>query len=449
MNYIIDPISPEENRGSFCFLCYYLYAAFVEMDVDDVTLIENCCFVRDRDKLARIKSSDYVLVALWSHTQIEFCHLILGKFPQAQFFGYIPLIEAQGLPQYEIEKHVLHRGMRSYTQYLLDFEHIGACDSDGHIEGRPEVVHVCTKYGCSRNCSFCPVTPALQMGVTALTVAQAVRSIDNAMAHDLQAGVHFVDEDFLQNVQRAKGILEGSSKLTYPPTGYIVLSSVTSVTAFLASFETDEEAFAFCEKHGLYLIEIGLETASPSLSTQLGKPSFDWYEELAERCKDAPFDILWLTMSLVPGETLGSIRATGKFLEKWGLPPERLCPRIRTNGTVGGLGQFFQLYEGTRGYEKAVQCGAELSAHPCRLFPSYVPYSLLDDKIGKARAWTEGEIRWLDVYSDTILMKPGMTVRDIVAPDLEEEDVPVHHLVKRLYAVLVAARLGIIEGEYA
>ena len=54
---------------------------------------------------------------------------------------------------------------------------------------------------------------------------------------------------------------------------------------------------------------------------------------------------------------------------------------VQTNGTMGGLGQFFQPYDGTSGFEDIKMRGIMLSQRPVRLIPSFLPNSLLDNII--------------------------------------------------------------------
>ena len=88
---IIDPVSPEFNRGSFCYTPYLLKAA-----IDNSVLFENF----NAADIDTLPEADHYLIGLWSHTQIEQVMTLVRFLPRykAQVFGYTPLIRHLGLP---------------------------------------------------------------------------------------------------------------------------------------------------------------------------------------------------------------------------------------------------------------------------------------------------------------------------------------------------------------
>lgn len=443
MIYVMDPVSPEENRGSFCYLPYYLFSALQSR------MVKSCLYedfsITDKETIDKITKEDTVYVSLWSYPQIETCHIIHRRIPHARFFGYTPLILQEGLPLIDSYEWI-EDGIRAYPFLIRYFKHILLSDCDGHLKDRPNVFPLVTSYGCKRNCSFCPVTPNLDK-VIDMPVDDVLEALSYYKSVDRNCGVHFTDEDFFSNTSRAVEILIKAS--SFAEWGFIALASVTSFTRFLDSFENDDEAFSFCNQTGLYLIEVGLETGDAELAKSMGKPAFSKSVELAERMKhpEAP-KALWLTMTFSPGETIRSLSATGSFLREYGLDPKEMSVRIRTNGTVGGMGQFFQIYTGTRGEKRALSEGIPLTPRPMRLVPSYIPSSFLNCSMHQIRKWNDEDLYWLDLYGlDLNSLCPGTLnysqVYNFVFP--KEGKVDRVSVTNRALLVALAARLGVVE----
>lgn len=121
-----------------------------------------------------------------------------------------------------------------------------------------------------------------------------------------------------------------------------------------------------------------------------------------------------------------------------------MSPRIKTNGTYGGLGQFFQLYPGTRDYEVAKNSGKQISMRPTRLLPSFVPNTLLSCMIKKERGWCIEDEEWLNLFGvPPVCFLDGESVRNVFFR--HKEVLPAYKIV---IAVCLAARLGVItQGE--
>ncbi|HQG58770.1 MAG TPA: hypothetical protein PLM44_02995, partial [bacterium] len=110
--------------------------------------------------------------------------------------------------------------------------------------------------------------------------------------------------------------------------------------------------------------------------------------------------IFWLVLTFFPGETITSLNKTGLFLRKYGLKESEVVGRLRTNGTKGGLGQFFQPYHGLDMYEKSEGNGQFLTERPIRLIPSYIPKSFLDSQIKEVVIERFEEAKpWLELYN--------------------------------------------------
>ncbi len=439
--WILDVSSIEENRGSFCYLPYYLYSAYRNLG-DDVVLLEDFR-ITQKDILDDIKPEDSVFISLWSYPQIDLCRLLHLRLPQAVFFGYAPLIKEEGFPVVTLSTEFLRSGMESYPNYISHFEFLLLSDCDGHLKDRAEVLPLCTSYGCPRNCSFCPVTPNLSDKKRIVSNIEVVlKNLCTYQEAIPGSGVHFTDEDFFYSTERAKAILERNFanhvKNGYGPPSLIALAGVDTFTAFLDSFKTDDEAFHFCEAVGLYLVEIGMESANPALAEYMGKPAFSKCIDLAERIKGRFTKVLWLSLTFSPGETLKTIADNGEFLRKYGLDPKEMSRRIRTNGTEGGLGQYFQPYTGTRDYNTIAMKGLMLTERPTRLIPSYIPNSLLESVIKVERPWNDSDKEWLNLYGvKEIFFQNEKTVGETIY----QTQAPLY---KTIISIAVAARLGVI-----
>lgn len=376
---VIDPTSPEPNRGSYCYLPYIFYNYLKETHNDKVILKENFT-LPDMDGIFE-EMYGHIFVALWSYPQIEMCNYLYRTYGEkVHFFGYDPLIEHLRLPGVVIENHMIFSGMCAYPKYYDKFQHLLLSDCDQHIKkpGEPPItmVPLFTSYGCPRRCKFCSAT-ANQSSRIGMSVPHAVDLIQQCHEQG-RHNIHFTDEDFFYDAGRAYNILEKAVEMS-DQWQFIALAHLDTLDKFInyvAVMEQPETA----EKiwNSLRLIEVGLETADDKLARQMGKRGVSGQDKAVSVAKKCPSPILWLTMTFFPGETVGSLNRTGQFLKEYGLPIERMSPRIVTNGTVGGLGQFFQFYHGCGMSESALAShGMILTERPMRLLPSFIPYSFL------------------------------------------------------------------------
>jgi hypothetical protein len=441
VNWVISPSSIEENRGSFCYNEYYLVSALRSRG-EKVIFLEDFT-ITQKDVLDDIDVNDNVYISLWSYPQIGLCRLLHLRLGRAKFFGYSPLVVQEKLPLFVLTEDLILDGIKHYAFEAHTFKHLLLSDCDGHLKGNPEVFPLCgSYYGCKNNCSFCPVTPNLpNKTYIDIPASFAFESLKQYQELVPGSGVHFTDEDFFIDPLKARFILSENKIIQTNKPSIIALASVSTFTKFLDTFHDDEKARAFCSDVGLSLIEVGLETASVALSKKMGKPVVSKSVALAERMKGWETRILWLTLTLSPGETLSSIRETGSFLEKYGMSPSDMTARLKTNGTIGGLGQYFQIYPGTRAYHKVQEEGIMLTEAPTRLIPSFIPNSLLQDKIHVLRDWAEEDGYWLDFQgAPKFKFSEGQTVLDCI----QQQEYPRY---KSIMTVCIAARLGVIESK--
>lgn len=383
---ILDPASTEFNRGSFCYLPYILYSSLKSKGYS-VFFWENFT-TADIDNIPESKKG--ILISLWSYPQIDACK-ILNRFcnPQPMFFGYYPLIEHLELPVWKIPDEFILTGLSSYPYYYSDFKYLLLSDCDMHLAKYEGIVYpLFTSYGCPNGCSFCPSTINCDKNRLILDESLVIKHLGFCRSKNIK-NIHFTDEDFFFNPERTFNIL---SSQKYKGMNFIAMGSVLKVQKFIKLYGED-----ILVDSGVKLIEIGFETGDSDLSSSMKKPKLSVYEKLAESVKKV--DLFWLTLTFFPGETIKTLNKTGEFLKIHGKKPEDLYSRIATNSTVGGLGQFMQVYHGIKNYKKLINQGEELTKRPVRLLPSFIPYSFMNSQVKKINYHLfEGNGFWFSLY---------------------------------------------------
>lgn len=471
---MLDLASPEVNRGSFCYLSYLLYSAFTSVQYNQIKSVKlwEEFRVGDLDGIMdELKDADFVLVGLWSYPQIDGA-LLLNRFLKGKcyFYGYYPLIDALGLKKIQYTEEYLEEGMFLYPQKVCNnvFQYDLLSDCDKHIKDgakrtasgiSDKMVPFFTSYGCPLGCTFCSATVNCEKKRIVLPV-EDVDVILKLFRKNHRLAVHFTDEDFFFDTKRAVSILLNASSID-PNFEFIALGGMNTVNQFcdyVAGRPQEEQERIW---HVLRLIEIGLETVDPTLAKAMGKGgrSGQLRANLVQRKCRCP--VLWLTVTFYPGETINTLNATGAFLYKNGMEPNRMEERIVTNGTEGGLGQFFQYYEGAgltmQEYENS---GVVLSGRPMRLIPSFVPHSFLLSKFNvDLEAWdgraTDLEY-WLSVYGvENIPERLMQCIQDLKLNHLLYAEIMVDSVVDKstllsytdsCVAIAIMARLNIIQG---
>jgi hypothetical protein len=388
---IIDPASTEFNRGSFCYLPYIFYSSLKRSNLD-IAIFENVT-AADIDQIPPAKT---YFVTLWSYPQIDLS-LVLNRFlpNQPKFFGYEPLIDDLKLLKRSITSEEILEGIEHYPGNFHDFKTILLSDCDMHLKKHSgQVYPLFTSYGCPNGCTFCPSTINCNRKRLVLPL-EKVEAVLEACNRKQIRNIHFTDEDFFFDIDRANTILKRVAYFN-DPFQLISLGSAIQVKKFIQRYGEDILA-----KAGMKLIEIGLETADPSLADTMSKAGHNACLWLAEYAKTS---IFWLTMTFFPGETIKSLNTTGAFLHKYGYKLSELYGRIQTNSTEGGLGQFFQLYHGTELFGKRNELGIQLNERPIRLLPSFAPYSFLQSEVNQVGEIDHSNIDWFNLYR----LPPGL-----------------------------------------
>jgi hypothetical protein len=385
MIYIIDPASTEWNRGSFCYLPYLFYEClqYEYFYKEGVTFLENYT-IQDIDKVST-DENDFIYVALWSPTQKDACLELHRTRPNAKFFGYYGFIEQLGLPIKRITNEEILSGMKHQGRSFKEFRKVLLSDCDSHLQGKykGQWYPFHTSYGCVRKCSFCPSSKNTIGTLTSLSLGDVYDKLDRFYNYEY-SNIHFTDEDLFMNTNRAMRILEYAKNLKV--FNFIALCHSFSISKFIDKFGVN-----FLRESGIRLLEIGFE-GGPLLKDKGGEQHISQCLALYHKCKDL---VYWLTMTFSPGETIQTLNETGEFLKKYGRNPEELVPRLRTNGTEGGLGQFFQPYPNLQQNLK----GIFSPFNHIRLFPSYIPQSFLNSKICEVNLERVDEWReWCFLY---------------------------------------------------
>lgn len=433
---IIDPASTEFNRGSFCYLPYILYSVFMKKGLKVKLLEDFTC--ANIDEIPEAKN---YFVALWSYPQIEAC-LVLERFMEKRplFFGYGPLIEKYFGRQnyYELSNQDIEKGIEFYWEYFDDFKFLLLSDCDMHLKKYSgQVYPMFTSYGCNNLCSFCPVGVNCQRQRIIVDENSVIRNL-KTLREKGKMNFHFTDEDFFFDIDRAYNILKGSN--SDGKMKFISLGHVNSVVSFIKKYGS-----LVLEETGMKLIEVGFETGSIELSKMMHKPTISKYLELKKLCNNH-VDIFWLTLTFFPGETIRTLNDTGSFLKENGFQLEEVYGRIATNSTHGGLGQFFQLYDGVKEYQSLISSGHFLTDRPMRLIPSFIPFSFLRSKINFVRPIDEEERKWYLLYGiveeDFVDVHVGDTVWECLKLN-DYQDLVKN--VKKLLYVAISARLGVLK----
>jgi len=442
---IIDPSSTEFNRGSFCYCPYRMYNGLD--NPAEVNLIE----AFQPENLDYIPDAEVQLVCLWSYPQIESAMMLAMSLPfmygkdNVYFVGYKPLIEHLGFRHIEQlwdydplqERFFLIKAMRNYPKYYSDFQRLLLSDCDMHLKHLDEgekVFPLFTSYGCDKGCAFCPSTKNCGKQWIALSLNDVFIMLDECIAQGVKA-IHFTDEDFFYDIQRAHLIfryLQGKG------THLIALSSAKAASDYLEQYGSRALVEA-----GFEVMEIGFESGDDHVSKTMGTgKSLSDCEHLAEIQDRLPFSIFWLVLTFFPGETISSLNQTGEFMNKYGFEMHEVLGRLRTNGTKLGLGQYFQWYHGIA-IERTLRAnGKYLTERPVRLIPSYAPNSYLDSTITEIHIEKlEIALPYLRLYNAAMPDKPleiGRKIRYYL------EDKCTYDYTLTLISLAILSRGGII-----
>jgi radical SAM superfamily enzyme YgiQ (UPF0313 family) len=305
-----------------------------------------------------------------------------------------------------------------------------------------QVYPLFTSYGCNKGCAFCSASKNTNKARYILPLQETIETLVDY--HECgYNNIHFTDEDFFFDVDRAYLILSEAAKLS-DNWNFIMLGHARNILKFI-----DRYGQTIFKKAGVRLLEVGLETASPTLNRTVVKGKS--IEDCIELAEQSVVSILWLTMSFFPGETIQTLNQTGEFLGQHGLDPSTMYERIKTNGTEGGLGQFYQPYHGLVDFDKLQEAGELSPFRFMRLSPSFLPNSLMESKVKSINLnrWDDFLYYAAGVYNIYFnykclreylsLKKTGTDFQDIL------KDSPFAMKADRYILIGILARLGIIK----
>lgn len=442
---IIDPSSTEFNRGSFCYAPYLCYNGISLSH--DVNLIESF----QPEDLDNIPDAELQIVCLWSYPQIECAMMLAMSLPfmygkdNVYFVGYSPLIERLGLPHIKkffgfdpMTDHLfLEAAMRMYPTNYNKFKRLLLSDCDmhlKHLDKNEKVYPLFTSYGCPNGCAFCPSTRNCNKSRIELNFSDVCYMLDECHLMGVKS-IHFTDEDFFYDIDRAYKIFRYIAKRGFH---IIALSSADAAYQFIQKYGTE-----VLEEAGLEVMEIGFESGDPHVSKTMGvgKSLNDCYL-LAEMQDRYPFAIFWLVLTFFPGETISSLNETGSFMLKYGFYMSEVMGRLRTNGTKIGLGQFFQPYDGVAITKTLEKKGMFLTERPVRLIPSYIPDSFLKSVITELHTdLLEEATPYLKLYNVQLHTRPieiGLEIGEFIY------GLSVYEKTQNIICLAILARAGVI-----
>lgn len=273
--------------------------------------------------------------------------------------------------------------------FELQAEGIGLCDGtvfedcDYHVKevgDEKEVMPIHLSYGCSNNCAFCPVPKVCGRKVSVMPVDKACDLVRKVIRMGFD--IHFFDDVFFR-----EGYTEKILDVIREEGGrFLCLSSVDRLYRFARKYGVGR-----LRDSGMVLVEVGLESPDAGLRRKMRKTGKEsWIQEIAEMA----FHTFWLVITFHPGETIGTIQRAGEWLREYGFRYDRMLPRIRTNSTEGGLGQFFMPYD----WREVVGKGKLLEEYPGRLQVGFIPYSFLKSKFKVVRGVIKEDMKWFKLY---------------------------------------------------
>jgi hypothetical protein len=253
--------------------------------------------------------------------------------------------------------------------------------------------------GCRRTCPYCYV-PKSNYPYGIATWNQIKTLLDYAI--DKGYNVHFLDENFFKH-PLLKEIL---AYLHNKNLKWVALADSISFSNILRTYSED-----YLLSCGYGVAEIGLETIDSTVLNKVQELDF---------LLNTSLPIIWLLVTFLPNDTIRAHNLLGAFLRQYGIDPKKMLPRIRTNSTEGGLGQFFQPYPGTDGWIESHNNSGILFNHvSVRLKPTFISDSFLDSKYMWTREINNEDKYWFSLYmaeSEALAIAASIGRQDTIRP---------------------------------
>lgn len=395
---LVQPSTFEEVLASVCYIVYWNDTALLHAG-HHVEFHEDATFRHACDAIDQWPASDQVLIDVSSPPQVE-CALALWRKYRAThklaFVGYEPYIKLHGLPYYHLREAGadLTLGAHRYLYNIDRYRHAHAT-LDGHIKlpdgDRRKFMPAFWGVGCPRGCEYCYISKATYpYGFIGLSDGK--RLIDYMVERGWN--IHFEDENFYLHPQAYEFVrhLRGKGTKWICITDSVLLSKAVQNLGVETMLES-----------GHWLSEVGLETTDPSVLRKRQDITglLEVQNRSPDNVQDGKLNLFWLAVTLLPDETIASMNRNGRFYDRHGMAYERLVPRLSTQSSVGGCGQFFLPYPGTKFWDRANSDGKWISNPPLRLRPSWVGNKLLADVPVAARYPTDDELdHWTSLYTN-------------------------------------------------
>ena len=395
---LIQPATYEDVLASVCYIVYWNDTA-LKMAGHHVEFHEDSSYKHACDVIDQWSNNDQILIDISSPPQAE-CALALWRkyrnFKKIAFVGYEPYSNLYGLPFFKIADvgADLTAGAHNYLYNIDRYQHAHAT-LDGHIkvndgDTRP-FMPAFWGVGCPRGCSYCYISK-VTYPYGFIEEDAGKRLIDYMIERGWN--IHFEDENFYLHPKAYEFV----KYLRNRDTKWICITDSVLLSRAVKRLGVDTML-----ESGHWLSEVGLETTDPKVLKKrqditglLEVQNFD-----ATNNQDGKLNLFWLAVTMLPDETVASMNRNGRFYDKWGMKYERLVPRLSTQSSVGGCGQFFLPYPGTKFWDRVNKEGQWIASPPLRLRPSWIGDALRNDVPEIARHPTDEEWNhWLTLYTN-------------------------------------------------
>ena len=232
--------------------------------------------------------------------------------------------------------------INEFPRFQKEKPYINTDHSDLHIYPYIEALPAILSMGCRNTCSFCPTATAFKGKVY-------FGDPEIILPHYENMNVHFLDEDFfLNDMNRVLPLLRKYN------IKWLAMSHFDNVALVYEKYGED-----FLYDCGLRVVEVGLENISLMRKVK------------GNGLLNNKVEILYLNLSFLPGETKETIRETAHWMRSHNVKN----PLLTYNGSWFSPGQYYFPYD------KKHEDGIMLKTKYARVVPTYVPYSLLNQKM--------------------------------------------------------------------
>lgn len=394
---LLQPATFEDVLASVCYIVYWNDAALRRAG-HHVEFHEDVSYKSACDAVDQWHADDMVLVDVSTQPQVEVALALWRRYRGTRklaFVGYEPFAQLHGLPFFHIKDVGADLTLGAHT-YLYDIDRYRHAHAtlDGHIQlpdgDKRPFMPAFWGVGCPRGCAYCYITKATYP-YGFIGVDEGKRLLD--YMRDRRWNVHFEDENFYLHPQADEFVrhLRGRGQKWICITDSVLLSKAVQRLGVPTLLES-----------GHWLSEVGLETTAPEVLRK--RQDINGLLAVQNRRLDNvqvdALNLFWLAVTLLPDETVATLNRNGRFYARHGMAHERLVPRLSTQSSEGGCGQFFVPYPGTPYWSRAQQEGRWIASPALRLRPSWIGQALLQDVPQVGRQPTEQDwTRWLTLYT--------------------------------------------------